>query len=236
MATPVPIFERMVSMTIARSQVLFSLAVGLMLGSLNATNALAQPALVPPRTIEHGSHADGHEHNAMKAEKEISKALATLSDADRKQAEAQRFCPIMQYTRLGSDGAPHKVMIGGASVFVCCEGCIEHAKEGGKATLAMVQKQIKASATLAKLPAHERAAAESQKYCAIMNKNFLGSMGAPIRLDIGGKPVYLCCKGCVKRANADPAAALAKAEALRKAGHEDGHEGSGHKHEHEHEH
>ena len=214
-------------MTIARPQILLTLALTFVVSGFSTASALAEDK------SEH-AHDGGHGHDAMKAEKEISKALATLSDADRKQAMAQRFCPMMQYTRLGASDTPHKVMIEGKPVFVCCEGCIEHAEEGGKATLAMVKKLTKASATLAKLPAKERAAAEAQKYCAIANKNFLGSMGAPIKLELEGKPVYLCCKGCVKKANADPTGTLAKVEALIKAGEDDGHEGSDHKHDHKH--
>jgi len=198
-------------MTIARPQILFTLALGLIVGGFGTATALAKGE------SEHSGH------DAMKAEKEISKVLATLSAADRKQAVAQRFCPIMEYSRLGADGAPHKVMIGGTPILVCCEGCIEDAEAGGKKTLAMVKKLMKASATLAKLPAKERAAAEAQKYCAIANKNFLGSMGAPIRLELDGEPVYLCCKGCVAKANADPAGTLAKVDALKKAGSHEGH-------------
>jgi len=216
-------------MTIARTQMLFSLAIALMLGGFHSTNALAQAKA--ERSLTTGHDADGHDHDAMKSEKEISKTLATLSEEDRKQAVAQRFCPMMEYTRLGSDGAPQKVMIGGTPVFVCCEGCIEHAEEDGKATLAIVSKLTKASANMKKMAAKDRSAAEAQKYCAIANKSFLGSMGAPIKLELEGKPVFLCCKGCVKKANADPAAALAKAAALRKAGEKDGH---GHHDEHSH--
>ncbi len=202
-------------MTIARPQFLLALAFGLIASGLGTSSVIAD------EKAEH-AHADGHD--AMMLEKEISKSLATLSAADRQQAVAQRFCPIMEYSRLGADGTPHKVMVGGIPVFVCCEGCIEDAEAGGKATLAMVMKLAKASATLAKLPAEERAAAEAQKYCAIANKNFLGSMGAPIKLDLDGKPVYLCCKGCVAKAKADPAGTLAKVEALKKAGAHDEHD------------
>ncbi|NOY29680.1 MAG: hypothetical protein GXP28_05750 [Planctomycetes bacterium] len=207
-------------MTITRPQILLTIALGLVFSVFSDVSAIAD-----------GESAAGHDHEAMMAEKEISEALAGLSAADRRQAEAQRFCPIMQYTRLGATDTPHKVMVEGTPIFVCCEGCVEHAEEGGKATLAMVMKLAKASATLAKLPAKERAAAEAQKYCAIANKNFLGSMGAPIRLELDGNPVYLCCKGCVAKAKADPAGTLAKAEALKKAGEDEGHGEQG---EHDH--
>ncbi len=52
-------------------------------------------------------------------------------------------------------------------------------------------------------------------------------MGAPIKLELDGKPVFLCCKGCVAKAEANPAATLAKVEELRHAGM------AGDDHEHE---
>jgi len=193
------------------------MALGFIVGGIATNSVLADDK---PGHV----HAAGHDHAAM--EKEISKTLATLSAVDRKQALAQRFCPVMEHSRLGADGVPQKIVIDGTPIFVCCEGCIDAAKEGGKKTLATVKKLTKASANLAKLPAKERAEVEAQKYCAIANKNLLGLMGAPIRLELDGKPVYVCCKGCVKKAKADPAAALAKAEALREAG--EGHDHDGH--------
>ncbi len=60
--------------------------------------------------------------------------------------------------------------------------------------------------------------AEAQKYCVIAEGSFLGSMGAPIKLVMEGKPVFLCCNGCFKKAAANPAATLAKVDALKKAG------------------
>lgn len=214
-------------MTIARSQILLTLALGLILGGFSTATALADDK------PEH-SRAAGHDHNAMMAEKEISKSLAALSAADRKQAVAQRFCPIMEYSRLGAMDTPHKVMIDGTPVFVCCEGCIEDAEAGGKETLAKAAKLTKASAMMAKMPAKDRTAAEAQKYCAIASKNILGSMRAPIKLELDGKPVFLCCKGCITKAKANPAATLASVEALKKAGthagHGDDHAHGDHKH------
>ncbi len=182
----------------------------------------------------HDKHGDAasHEHAAgqdeshatmEKAEKAISTALATLSPEDQKLAAAQRFCPIMEYSRLGSDGAPVKIMISGKPVFVCCKGCVDEANKDGQATLKKAQTLTKVSATLAKLPMEERMAIEAQKYCAVQNNNFLGTMGAPVKLEIDGKPVYLCCAGCKKKAEADPAATLAKVEELKHAGMQEDH-------------
>ena len=65
----------------------------------------------------------------------IEAALAKLSDDDRKLAEAQRFCPVLEDSRLGSMGTPVKLMIDGQPVFLCCEGCEDEALADPKATL-----------------------------------------------------------------------------------------------------
>lgn len=182
---------------------------------------------------EHAADHDhaGHDHAAMqKAEKKISESLSSLSSEDQKLTVAQRFCPMMAYSRLGAMGTPIKLTIEGEPVFVCCKGCIDDAKAGGAATVKTTAKLTDASAELAKLSPAERAAAESQKFCAINTKGFLGSMGAPIKLVIEGKPVYLCCSGCTKKAQANPAATLAKVEELKKAGMKKGHDHADHDH------
>jgi len=211
----------MFEMTIARPQTWFAVALGLFICGFNTASANAEdkPA---------HAHAVGHDHDAMKLEQKIGETLATLATADAKQAVAQRFCPVMEYSRLGADGAPHKVMIGGTPVFVCCEECIKDAQAGGKKTLVKAEMLTKVSASMKKMPIKERTAAEAQKYCAIANKNLLGLMGTPVMLELEGKPVFLCCKGCVAKANANPAATLAKVEDLKKAGEREGHEHGGH--------
>jgi hypothetical protein len=182
------------------------------------------------------NHAAGHDHEAMqKAEKKISEAMSGLSPEDQKLAKEQRFCPIMTYDRLGSMGTPLKVMIEGKPVFLCCKACVEDANKGGAKTVKAVMKLRDSTATLAKLPMNERMAVEAQKYCAVANTSFLGSMGAPLKLEIDGKPVYLCCGGCTKKAQADPAGTLAKAQELIKAGTLEGHDHAAHGHgEHKH--
>ena len=174
-------------------------------------------------------HGDKHKHDQMKAEKKIADTLKTLSAKDRKAATAQRFCPMMPYSRLGADGAPLSVTVAGKSFFVCCKGCVKDAIKGGKDAVAKAEKLTKASAVLARLPAKERAAAEAQKFCAIAEGSFLGVMGPPIKLDLKGKTAFVCCKGCTAKAQANPAATLAQVEKLKKAGEHGGHHGD-HKH------
>lgn len=191
---------------------------------------VASPVLAQEKVVPAHAHEEGHgkDHDAVKAEKKITDSLAKLSPEDRKLAAAQRFCPMMEYGRLGAMGTPIKLILEGKPVFVCCKGCVSDANEDAKATLAKAQKLTAASAELAKLSPEDRTAAESQKYCAIAAGSFLGGMGAPIKLELDGNPVFLCCKACVAKAQANPAATLAKVEELRHAGME----GDDHDHEH----
>ena len=73
----------------------------------------------------------------------------------------------------------------------------------------------KVSATLAKLSSADRQLAEAQSFCAVMNHQKLGSMGAPLKLEIKGEPVFLCCAGCKTKALKNPDETLAKVAALK---------------------
>lgn len=207
-------------MTIKRSLLFFTLAFGLIASSFGSLAAFARE----------GDDHSGHDHQAMiKKEAKIKEAISTLSPEDQKLAKEQRFCPVMTYDRLGAMGTPLKVMIEGKPVFLCCKGCVDDAKKSSAKTLKTVEKLRDSTETLAKLPMEERKAVEAQKYCAVINTSLLGSMGAPIKLEIEGKPVYLCCGGCTKKAQADPAGTLAKAKELVKAGTVEGHGHAEHK-------
>ena len=62
---------------------------------------------------------------------------------------------------------------------------------------------------LGKLSAEDRKAADAQKYCAVMSSNLLGSMGTPLKLEIKGESVFLCCSGCKSKALENPDETLA---------------------------
>lgn len=64
-------------------------------------------------------------------------------------------------------------------------------------------------AALAKLPADDRALAEKQKICPVSGEP-LGAMGAPIKVDVKGQPVFICCAGCKEDLLAKPDEYLAK--------------------------
>jgi hypothetical protein len=82
----------------------------------------------------------------------------------------------------------------------------EHKHEGG---------DDKVKANRAKLSPEDQALMETQDFCAIETENRLGVMGPPIKVMIKDQPVFLCCKSCQKKAEADPDKTLAKVEELK---------------------
>jgi len=70
----------------------------------------------------------------------IKAALAKLAPEDRNLAEAQRFCTVLPTNRLGSMGAPVKLMVSGEAVFICCNGCKENALKNPADALAKAKK------------------------------------------------------------------------------------------------
>ncbi len=62
---------------------------------------------------------------------------------------------------------------------------------------------------LAKLTAEDRALALSQKICPVSGER-LGEMGEPVKLDVKGQPVFICCEGCKDKILSHPDEYLAK--------------------------
>jgi Cu(I)/Ag(I) efflux system membrane fusion protein len=84
----------------------------------------------PPKSVRPSTPED--------VEAKIELALAKLRPDDRKLAEAQRFCPILPDSRLGSMGEPIKVQVQDQTVFVCCNGCTKSATANAESTLKKV--------------------------------------------------------------------------------------------------
>jgi uncharacterized protein (TIGR03000 family) len=67
---------------------------------------------------------------------------------------------------------------------------------------------------LAKLSPEDRKLAETQKFC-VEEDNPLGVMGVPVKIMLKGQPVFLCCKGCIEKAQENPEKTLAKLKELK---------------------
>ncbi len=123
---------------------------------------------------------------------------------DKLLASLQRTCPITG-KRLGSMGAPLKVMLDGKPLFVCCQPCAKKLKSESakhfKQYYAPKQKEVRPGIFEASLA--DAGAIEAQYICPVMNKD-LGSMGPPMKVNLDGKAVYVCCLGCVKKLQDSP--------------------------------
>jgi len=92
-----------------------------------------------------------------------------------------------------------------------------HKDGGGHEDHQDAAAEAKVSAALNKLSAADRPLAEAQKFCAVMNHQRLGSMGTPIKFEIKGEPVFVCCAGCKSKALKNPDETLAKVATLKSA-------------------
>lgn len=105
----------------------------------------------------------------------------------------------------------------------CADPSNAPAPAGGASAPAAASAEKEAAAiqeALAQLPEEDRKIAEAQKTCPI-GKDLLGSMGVPVKVDVDGKPVFICCEGCrtalLAKAEKEKAAAAAPAEESKPA-------------------
>lgn len=82
-----------------------------------------------------------------------------------------------------------------------------------KAESDLARQEVEAN--LAKLGPEDRKLAEAQRFCPIQEGNPLGSMGTPVKIMVKGQPVFLCCDGCVKKAQSNPDQTLNKVRELK---------------------
>lgn len=85
----------------------------------------------------------------------------------------------------------------------------QNGKHGGR-----VEIDPEREAAFAKLSDSDRPLAIAQGYCAVTSHP-LGTMGTPIKLNIGDEPVFVCCKGCEKKAQSSPKETLEKVAELK---------------------
>lgn len=71
------------------------------------------------------------------------------------------------------------------------------------------------AAERAKLSPDDRALVDAQEWCAVSAEERLGAMGPPLKLDLNGQPVFVCCKGCKRKTEADPEKTLKAAADLK---------------------
>jgi hypothetical protein len=94
----------------------------------------------PEKPKENSKNAD-----KAKAEDKYAENFAKLDPADRKIAEAQKYCAVENENRLGSMGTPYKLMVKDQPVFLCCKSCQKQALADPDKTLAKIEELKKKS-------------------------------------------------------------------------------------------
>jgi YHS domain-containing protein len=109
---------------------------------------------------------------------------------------------VVSGERLGEMGEPVDHVYGNRLVRFCCKGCISSFEKNPTKYLATIDKAvIKTQETNYPLDT-----------CVVSGEK-LGQMGEPFDFVIGNRLVRLCCKGCVKSLEKNPAAYLTKLDA-----------------------
>jgi hypothetical protein len=76
------------------------------------------------------------------------------------------------------------------------------------------EAEIKAS--LASLSPEDRRLADEQRFCPVIANSRLGSMGTPVKVNVDGQPVFLCCAGCKAKALKNPKTTLDRVAQLKR--------------------
>jgi hypothetical protein len=111
---------------------------------------------------------------------------------DELMIAAQKTCPISGEA-LGEMGAPVKTKIGDQTVFLCCKACV------GK-EISQENRQ--------KLTANLIAA---QGICPVLGKPLPKDAASVV---VNNRQVFVCCKMCIAKIQADPAKFIAKVDSL----------------------
>ncbi|MFO0809885.1 MAG: hypothetical protein U0746_14790 [Gemmataceae bacterium] len=87
---------------------------------------------------DHGKPQAGKTTPTPKATEtdEVAVERAKLSPEDKALVDAQEWCVVADDSRLGSMGAPLKLMVKDTPVFVCCKSCEKRALSDPDKTLA----------------------------------------------------------------------------------------------------
>ncbi len=106
------------------------------------------------------------------------------------------------------------MMVCGSFVaLVGCEGASSPAPKPAPAKEVASKEKDEVAEERAKLSEEDRKLVDAQEWCVISKDERLGSMGAPIKLDVNGQAVFVCCKSCEKRALANAETTLKTLEA-----------------------
>lgn len=117
-----------------------------------------------------------------------------LSEIDQLLVRAQKICPVSG-AALDSMGGPVKADSGGRTIFLCCRGCLGKSipkDTWGKVTANLVAAQGK---------------------CPVMGRSLPANAASVV---VNKRAVFVCCKPCIPKVEADPDKYLAVVDASLK--------------------
>lgn len=112
--------------------------------------------------------------------------------SDQLLIDAQQICPVSGEA-LDAMGGPVKARSGDRTVFLCCKGCI--GKSISKENWAQVTANLIAA----------------QGACPVMGREL---PERPASVVVNGRTVFVCCKPCIKKVQAEPEKHLAAVDQL----------------------
>lgn len=109
-------------------------------------------------------------------------------------AKAQGICPIMEKP---VDASMKSTVVNGQQVFVCCPPCIPKIQADVDGSLKKVNAKYASFVAAERQAESDHLHAQAQGICPVSGQK-LGSMGEPIKVNVGKEEVaFLCCKGCI---------------------------------------
>ncbi|MEZ5940241.1 MAG: efflux RND transporter periplasmic adaptor subunit [Planctomycetaceae bacterium] len=181
------------------------------------------PSLIDPTRAIPGTH--------MELTPVMLAALQALPAEDRQIADVQRICPVTDLL-LGAMGTPLRVEVLGQTILICCSGCEERLRKDPTKYLMKLASHDHGAASslgdeaaitlaLAGLSPDDLKLVEAQDICPVAEYR-LGTMGTPIKVDMDGHPVFICCEGCRDALLQSPEKYLAVLSAPRRPPEDDG--------------
>ena len=139
---------------------------------------------------------------AVAAYRDVATVPANPAQQRAAAIARQKVCPVSGEP-LGSMGKPVAVDAGSQTVYVCCAGCVGKV-EANPAKYASTRPEVKVVET----KKSDAPLIAKQSKCPVMNGP-LRAMGGPVKLLVGDQPLFLCCRGCIKKVKAKPEKYLA---------------------------
>ena len=119
-----------------------------------------------------------------------------IAELHRDAIDRQLFCPVSGQL-IDPAGQPFHLRLLGKLIYCCSEECVTEMRDAGATS------RLNPVVVADELRAQDLSLIDLQQNCPVMGMA-LGSMGPPVKLVVGKQPLFLCCKGCIPKIQANP--------------------------------